>query len=50
MLLVMYLSIELVRQSIMIGWRSLRSRICLRQIRCCLESTADLAEREEAIL
>jgi len=50
MLLVMYLSTGLVKQSMMISWRSLCLRICLRQVRCCSGSTADLAEREEAIL
>ena len=50
MLLAMYLLTGLVKRSMMIGWRSLHSRICLRQVCHCSESTADLAEREEAIL
>ena len=50
MLLAMYLSTGLVKRSTMIGWRSLHLRICLRWICCCLGSTADLVEREEAIL
>jgi len=50
MLLVMYLSTGLVKRSIMIGWRSLHSRICLRQVCCCSGSIADLVEREEVIL
>ena len=50
MLLVMYLSMGLIKQSTMIGWRSLCSRICLRWVHYCSESTADLAEREEVIL
>jgi len=50
MLLVMYLSTGLVERSTMIGWRSLHSRICLRWVHHCSGSTADLVEREEAIL
>jgi len=50
MLLAMYLLTELVKQSIMIGWRSFHSRICLRRVCHCSGSTADLAEREEVIL
>jgi len=50
MLLVMYLSTGLVERSTMIGWRSLHSRICLRWVHCWSGSTADLVEREEAIL
>ena len=50
MLLVMYLSMELVKQSTMISWRFLHLRICLRQVCYCLGSTVDLAEREEVIL
>jgi len=49
-LLAMYLLMGLVRRSMMIGWRSLYSRICLRWVCRCLGSTADLAEREEVIL
>ena len=49
-LLTMYLLTGLVRQLMMIGWRSLCLRICLRRVHCCSGSTADLVEREEAIL
>jgi len=49
-LLMMYLSTGLVRRSMMISWRSLHSRICLRRVHHCSGSTADLVERKEAIL
>jgi len=50
MLLMMCLLMGLIKQSTMIGWRSLHSRICLRWVRRCSGSIADLAKREEAIL
>jgi len=46
----MYLLTGLVRQSMMIGWRSFCLKICLRQICCCSGFTVDLVERKEVIL